>query len=143
MMEVERLELRARVLDELIEQHGTLDIDQLKEFAEVSQQLKPYRCPGCYKIVYATNDHVMRHGVRTHRLCNEKIEREAKQARERLEEQKRRVKQINYEVEHNLRPISKTIAITVRGLQRDIENFDKSLDQIVKDHNLEPWVRVS
>ena len=143
MNEEESLELRARILEEMIDQHGTLGSDDLKEFAEISERLRPYRCIGCFKVVYGKEDYVLRHGVRTHRSCNEKIESNAKKAKERLADQKQRWKQQKYDVEHNIKPTSRTIAITVQGLKKDIDNFDENLEQIVKDYNLEPWMRIS
>jgi len=142
MEDDEKIALREQVMDELIQQQGPLGIKQLEEYQELGEKLKPYRCVGCYKIVYSNEDYVLRNGRRTHRKCNEKIESDARKARERLEEQKKLAEKHRHDVEHNLKPISRNVIITVKGLKKDIEKFDSDLDKIAKEYNLDPWCKM-
>jgi len=139
----EKLELRARVLNEMIEQTGTWGLPELEEFDKISKELEPFTCPSCFKVVLSYEDYVLRRGKRTHKKCNEKIEEESKKAREILEDQKKRAEQHKYEVENNLISTSRTLMITVRGLIKNIERFDSELGELSKKYHLEPWIRLS
>jgi len=135
----EWLRTQVEAMERFYTEGGDLKVTDPEEFVRLGKVLSPYKCIGCYEVVYSTEAFVLKGGRRCHRECYEEIMKAAEEHDEWQKQQVLRKAKRMREIEENKRKMTKTITVTVTALKRDIEAFEAQIDKFAKQFNIEVW----
>jgi len=113
-----------------------ITIEDLKKQIGIADNLAPYRCVKCFKIIFYAEKHINDEYGRYHPECFEQLQKERKHFKNVREEEEKRKKERMHAIEHSLKPKIWQELLWFHGLKKDRDAFMKEVKELMKKHSL-------
>lgn len=114
-----------------------------KDFIRMGKELEKFHrenecCAQCYKwlpknykwLKYRTGANLCSEE------CYKKFDEQVKEYQKSAKEMEEKIKRIEYEHRHSLKPFFQYLTVPVYGLRKDMEKFEKEIPNLLKKYNL-------